>query len=542
MTTPPVNLINWLLAFSPIAVILVLMIGLRWGGRRAGPAGWVVAMAVAWLRFGAGPRLLLYSQGRGLLLSLFVLYIIWMALLLYRVVDEAGALGAVGRGIARLTADRTMQLLLIAWAFSSFVQGVAGFGVGIAVVTPLLVGLGIEPLIALTAVSIGHSWAVTFGSMGSSFQALMAASGLSGYELAPWSAAFLGVACFGCGFFAVWVDRGWQSVRRGWPALIVMGAVMAGVQAVLAVGGLWNLGGFGAGLAGLGAAALVARLPRYRNHGAPGPEEGGRPPAKGQPGAEPSPARGPAAAAAGRRPMPLWLALAPYLVLVAVVALAELWPWLNDVLNREQIVLHFPRVETAYGWATPAGTGRTISVFGHAGALLAYVAVIFYAVYRLAGYYTPGTARRIVQQTVKNGVPSTIGIATMVGMALAMDNSGMTYVLAQGLSRIAGPVYPLVSAFIGLLGAFTTGSNTNSNVVFAPLQQQAAGLLNLNLLVILAAQTTGGSLGSMIAPAKLIVGAAGVGLVGREGEVLKKTLLPGLILTGLAGLLAWLLA
>jgi lactate permease len=92
------------------------------------------------------------------------------------------------------------------------------------------------------------------------------------------------------------------------------------------------------------------------------------------------------------------------------------------------------------------------------------------------------------------------------------------------------------------LGAFTTGSNTNSNVVFAPLQQQAAQLLDLDLLVILAAQTTGGSLGSMVAPAKLIVGAAGVGLVGREGEVLKKTLLPGLILTGLAGLLAWLLA
>lgn len=537
MTTPPVNLINWLLAFSPIAVILVLMIGLRWGGRRAGPAGWIVALVVAWLRFGAGPRVLFYSQIRGILLSLFVLYIIWMALLLYRAVDEAGALAAVGRGIARLTSDRTMQLLLIAWAFSSFVQGVAGFGVGIAVVTPLLVGLGIEPLIALAAVSIGHSWAVTFGSMGSSFQALMAASGLSGYELAPWSAALLGVACFGCGFFAAWVDRGWRSVRRGWPALLIMGTVMAGVQALLAVSGLWNLGGFGAGLAGLGAAALVARLPRYRNHRASESGEEGQPTA-GESG--PLNGNGLAGVGRGQRPMPLWLALAPYLALLVVAILAELWPCLNDVLNRVQIAVEFPRVETTYGWVTPAGTGQTISVFGHAGALLAYVAVLFYAVYRLAGYYTPGTARRILQRTVKNGLPSTIGIATMVGMALAMDNSGMTYVLAEGLSQIAGPVYPLVSAFIGLLGAFTTGSNTNSNVVFAPLQQQAAGLLNLNLLVILAAQTTGGSLGSMIAPAKLIVGAAGVGLVGREGEVLKKTLLPGLILTTVTGLLAWL--
>jgi lactate permease len=299
MSTPPVTLLNWLLAFSPIAVILVLMIGLRWGGRRAGPAGWAVAMALAWLRYGAGPQVLLFSQGRGILLSLYVLYIIWMALLLYRVVDEAGALAAVGQGIARLTSDRTMQLLLIAWAFSSFVQGVAGFGVGIAVAAPLLVGLGLPPLVALAAVSIGHSWAVTFGSMASSFQALMAASGLSGQALAPSSALFLGVSCFGCGAFAAWVDRGWRSVRRGWPALLFMGLVMAGVQAVLAMSGLWNLAGFGAGLAGLGAAALVARLPRYRNR------------QPGRAGLSPGDQAGGVDRAAEPRPMPLWLALAP---------------------------------------------------------------------------------------------------------------------------------------------------------------------------------------------------------------------------------------
>ena len=539
MTTPPVNLINWLLAFSPIAVILVLMIGLRWGGRRAGPAGWVVAMAVAWLRFGAGPRVLLYSQGRGILLSLYVLYIIWMALLLYRVVDEAGALGAVGHGIARLTSDPTMQLLLIAWAFSSFVQGVAGFGVAIAVVTPLLVALGVQPLVALAAVSIGHGWSVTFGSMASSFQALMAASGLPGEALAPSSSLFLGVACFGCGLFAAWVGGGWRSVWRGWPALLVMGSVMAGVQALLATSGLWNLAGFGAGLAGLGAAALMARLPRYRNHQPSQSRPHGSPAAEDR---TPGGRAGDAGPAQGRRPMPLWLALAPYLILVVVVALAELWPWLNGLLNQVQIAIDFPRVETSYGWVTPAGTGRTISVFGHAGALLAYVAVIFYAIYRLAGFYTAGAPRRIARETIKNGLPSTIGITAMVGMALAMDNSGMTFVLAEGLSRLAGAAYPLMAPFIGLLGAFTTGSNTNSNVVFAPLQQQAAQLLDLDLLIILAAQTTGGALGSMLAPARLIVGAAGVGLEGREGEVLKRVLLPGLILTGLIGLLAWALA
>jgi lactate permease len=520
MQTPPLNVINWLLAFSPIAVVLMLMVGFRWGGKKAGPVGWLVAVFVAWLRFGAGPEVLFYSQVRGLLLTLYVLYIIWMALILYRVVDEAGAIRVIGQGIARLTAEPAMQLLLLAWAFSSFLQGVAGFGVPIAVVAPLLIGLGFAPVVAVAAVAIGHSWSVTFGDIASSFQALMAATGLPGEQLAPSSAIFLGVACFGCGLAAAWVLDGWPSVRKSWPALVIMGTVMAGVQALLAVSGLWNLAGFGAGLAGLAVGAAVARLPRFRH-------------------AQPQEAPLLEGAGETRQGMPLRLALAPYLCLVVVVSAAELWPWLHEVLNEVQIRVRFPEVQTSYGWTTPAGVGRTISVFGHAGALLAYVALAWYFFYRWAGYYEPGVTRRILRQTVRSGVPSSIGIATMVGFAVAMDNSGMTNILARGLAEVAGPLYPLVAPFIGLLGAFMTGSNTNSNVVFAPLQQQAAGLLQISALVILGAQTTGGSLGSMIAPAKLIVGCTTAGLAGQEGDVLKRTILPGLLITALIGVLAW---
>ncbi len=520
MQTPPLNLLTWLLAFLPIAVVLVLMVGLRWGGKKAGPVGWVTAMLVAWLAFGAGPELLLTSQLRGILLTLYVLYIIWMALVLYRVVDEAGAIAVIGRGIARLTAEPTMQLLLLAWAFSAFLQGVAGFGVPIAVVAPLLIGLGFRPVVAVAAVAIGHSWSVTFGDIASSFQALMAATGLPGEELAPWASLSLGVACFGCGIAAAWAFEGWRSLRKGWAALLSMGVVMAGVQAALATSGLWNLAGFGAGLAGLAVGALVARLPRYQRAGTVSTSN--------------------AEGAGEARPLSLGKALAPYLLLVAVVAAAELWPWLHRVLNEVKIQIQFAEVRTSYGWVTEAGTGRTISVFGHAGALLAYVSLISWVAYLWAGYHTPGVGRRIVQRTVKSAVPSSVGIATMVGMAVVMDHAGMTYVLAEGLGKAAGSFYPLVAPFIGLLGAFMTGSNTNSNVVFAPLQQQAAQLLGISVATILAAQTTGGALGSMLAPAKLIVGCSTAGLAGEEGSVLKKTLGPGLLIAAVIGLLAWL--
>jgi lactate permease len=520
MHTPPVNLTNWLLALSPIAIVLVLMVGFRWGGNRAGLVGWVVGLAIAWLRFGAGPKVLFYSQVQALLLSLFVLYIIWMALVLYRVVDEAGAIAVTGQGIARLTGDPTMQLLLLAWGFSSFLQGVAAFGVPIAVVAPLLIGLGFPPLVAVASVAIGHSWSVTFGSMSSSFQALMAATDLPGKDLAPWSAAFLGVACLGCGIGAVWVYRGWRSVRQGAPALLLMTVVMVTVQTALALSGLWTLAGFVAGLAGLAAGALIARLPRYQRRA---PEES---PA-GDPILAPDPPR-----------LSLRLALVPYLILFVVVAAAELWPWLHQVLNQVQIRIHLPEVSTGYGWTMPAGVGRTISLFGHAGALLAYVSLMSFVLFRRTGHYSPGVVGRIVRQTVRSGVPSSIGIATMVGFAVAMDYSGMTYVLAEGLGRVAGSAYPLVAPFIGLLGAFMTGSNTNSNVVFAPLQQQAAAVLGINALIVLGAQTTGGALGSMIAPAKVILGCSTAGLPGQEGQVLKKTLPPALVITAVIGVLA----
>ena len=118
----------------------------------------------------------------------------------------------------------------------------------------------------------------------------------------------------------------------------------------------------------------------------------------------------------------------------------------------------------------------------------------------------------------------------MVGLSTLMDHSGMTFQLAELFSSLFGSLFPLVSTYIGMLGAFATGSNNNSNVLFAPLQEKIALILNLSPAMIVAAQTTGGSLGSMIAPAKVIVGCSTVGLQGRDGEVLKITILYGLLI------------
>lgn len=512
---------NWLVALSPIVAVLILMVGLRWGGSKAGPVGWLVALVVGVAFFGATPEVLFYSQLRGVLLTVYVLYIIWMALVLYNVVNEAGAITVIGQGIARLTADRTVQLLLLAWAFSTFLQGVAGFGVPIAVVAPLLIGMGFSRVVAVAAVAIGHSWVVTFGSIASSFQALIGATGIEGATLAPWTCAFLSMGCLGCGLAAAHAYDGLRGLRRGLTAILCIGAAMSVTQFLLAVNGLWNLAGFVSGLAGLVAGAAISRLPSYR---------------RGESGAQASAAN---AYGGRKRPGP-YLAVSAYLILTLIVTGVEFVPVAHDLLNRVVINAHFPEVTTASGWVTEAGPGRSISVFGHAGALLAYTSLIAFFVYRRAGCYEPQVVRRIWRRTLSSALPSSLGIASMVGMAMIMDHCGMVYLLAQGMSESVGSSFPLLSALIGMLGAFITGSNTNSNVVFAPLQMSTAELAGISALVVLGAQTTGGALGSMLAPAKVIVGCSTAGLAGREGEVIRKTLPYGLLIAGLIGLVAWL--
>jgi lactate permease len=127
----------------------------------------------------------------------------------------------------------------------------------------------------------------------------------------------------------------------------------------------------------------------------------------------------------------------------------------------------------------------------------------------------------------------------MVAMAVIMAHAGMTDTLARGLAKGVGELFPLVSPWIGALGAFMTGSNTNSNVVFSMLQMRTADLLQISVPWILAAQTTGGAIGSVLAPTKIIVGASTVDMGGQEGGILRRLLvyIAGLILA--VSLIVW---
>ncbi len=501
------TLINWLLALLPVTTVLFLMVGLGWGGSRAGSAGFLVTLFLSAAVFGGGVELAAVAIGKSILLAVDVLYIVWMALFFYNVTNEAGTVALIGRSLPRLTSDRAAQSLLISWIFVSLLQGVGGFGVPVAVIAPLLVGLGYTATQAVIMASLGHGWAVTFGSLGTSFVALTAVTGLPGEALAHDAALVLGMASLFSGALVAYVSTGWNGLLRTIPMLLIVGAVMGLTQWWIATNGMWTLGSTTGALAGAVAGVLYVLSPFHR----------GRTKTAVTGDADQS------------RSLPL--ALAAYVILLLLAFSINLIGPLETLMDSALVQIEFPAVSSSFGWEVPQELGRKISIFGHAGAILFYAGCITFLLYRRVGYYeSPGVWGGIWTKVRKSAQKSTISILALVAMASLMTHTGMTQLIARGISEtFSAAVYPLFAPFIGTLGAFMTGSNTNSNVVFGALQQETATLLALSVPIVLAGQTAGASLGSILAPAKIIVGCSTVGLGGQEGPVIRRMLLLGLI-------------
>jgi lactate permease len=465
--------------------------------------------------------LLLVAWTKALLLALFVLYIIWMALLLYHTVNEAGVITAIGQEMPGIAYDKPAQALLLAWIFGAFLQGASGFGVPAAVVAPLLVGMGFAAGTAVVIALLGHAWAVTFGSLGSSFISLIATTGVPGAQLVGPTSTFLAVAALGCGLGVLWLVDRWSAIRQRAAFVLLLTLVMGGAQWAIAASGLWTLAALGAGLAG-----LLVSIPLLSNQTSR---------TKNSSESALSPPTGNSS-----RYKRLLVAFWPYMILISVVLLGQLL--FPDVLDTVTISPTFPEVCTSNGWCTAAGSGRSISIFGHGGALLLYASLLTILWYKWRGPLPTAQSRTyrvktIGLKTLNGMVKPTIGVYTLVAMALTMEHAGMTQLLAEVLSQ-TGALFPFLSPFIGTLGAFMTGSNTNSNVVFGQLQQETALVLTLSVPLILAAQTTGGAIGSLFAPAKVIVGCSTVSGAD-EGHVLKVASLAGLAVIFVIGLLVW---
>ena len=503
-----VNVFRWICASLPILAILVLMIGFKWSASKAGPIGFFVALIGALVVFKADFHLLANSNAKGFVMAFYVLYIVWGALLLYNVVDVTGGIESIGATFIEMTRNKILQLLMIGFAFVTFLQGVAGFGVPVAVGAPLLIGMGFDPVSAVAIALIGHAWAVTFGDMAASFASLQQATGLPAADLAPWCGFFIALAGIFCGMFAVHAYGGMKSLRQG---LVPTLAVSLSMSIALWFIAQWEptLATFLSGIVGMLVTALLARAKVFNTEEAINASF--------------------SSTVLSNTPNPN-----PGAKLVKFIPGVE--DWLKGLLV---LKLKFGEYSTGLGWITPAGSSTSVGIFSHAGAFLVYASIVGVLIYRAKGVWKPGMLKTVLSKVVKGGVSSSIATTSMVLMAFMMVESGMTYTLAKGVANAFGSIYPIFIPLVGVLGAFMTGSNTNSNVMFGAFQVQIAKILGISTLISAAAQTAGGSIGSMLAPSKVIVGTSTVGLTGREGEVIGKTLKYCVTLALILGVIAW---
>lgn len=483
----------YLLAALPILILLLLMVVLRMGGHFAGPLSLLAGLLIGIAAFGLNFPVFGTALAKGLLLSVYVLLIVWPAMLLYQAMQQSGSIEALALTLKHTIPDSGFLWLILAWCFSAFLEGIAGFGIPIAIVAPILVTLGVTPVMAVASVAVGHAWSVTFGDMGVVFQALVGVVQMDPAELVLPTSLLLGIACILCGITVVLLLKQVRLI----PYVLLIGVLMAVVQAALAYFDFITLSGFLAGLTGI----LVGFLLK-RKHG------------KLEIQLETQ--------------RKFFAILLVYLVL-SIILMVVFWPgFIRSQLNTLAWVPQFDVVTTNTGFFTEAGSGQILRPFLHPGFWVLLIALGTVAIFQRKKYLPENGWKQVFAATWKSAAPASLAIVSTVVLSALMEHTGMTQLLAKGLSITFSNFYPVVASWVGILGAFATGSNTNSNILFGGMQKDIANLLQFAPAWLIAAQTAGGSLGSMLSPAKVTLGSSTVGLTGQEGAVLKYTLPIGL--------------
>lgn len=526
----PVDILHWVLAILSIVALLVFLVPLRWRAPEAGPMAMFTAGVVALLAFRTPWETLAVAGGKGVWDAIFILYVMWPALLLYQVTKQAGAYDALRQGITRFSRNELFIILALSWVFASFLQGIAGFGAPVVVVVPLLIAIGVKPVYAVTMGVLAHAWARFFGTLGVGWLATLQVVELDDIPRAAYESALLIlISTYLGGLFVVWLYGKGPAVRHAWPLVLILGTIL-GVGQLLAAFLSPEMSTF---LAGTVALLALYPLSRWRRYGEPVTGIDDRPAMMEREAGEQKEAA---------PVMSLSMAFVPYFVLTAVTLSVLLIPALNGLLRQVRIGLPFPAVDTGYGIHNDAvASYAPIAPFTHPGAMLLVTAVIVWIVYKAGGYYREWGKRQtpesIWSSLLVDAVPASVPVIAFLVTSRILDHSGQSLTIAYGLAAVSPPlVYAGAASVIGALGAFMTSSSTASNVLFAGVQGGVAQLHSLPKETIIASQAAGSAYGNAIAPANIVLGTSIAGVKGQEGAVLRKTMPWTIVVAVLTGL------
>lgn len=542
-------------AFVPILLAGILLIGLRWPARRAMPLVYLASVGIALFAWDMSFNRVLASSLQGLIITLGLLWIIFGAILLLNTLKHSGAIMVIRAGFTTISPDRRIQAIIIAWLFGCFIEGASGFGTPAAIAAPLLVAIGFPAMAAVLMGMLVQSTPVSFGAVGTpiivgvntgldtaTIGAQLAANG-SSWEtylqlitsqvasihaivgtLMPMIMVLMLVRFFG-------KDRSWRSVFEVLPF-----ALFAGVSVTIpyALTGIILGPEFPALLGGLVGLAIVTTAAR----------KGFLIPKTTWDFADrkdwPQEWLGSIEMKVDEltaRPMSSFRAWCPYLLVAVLLVISRVFP---------DVTAAFKSVSVSFSnLLGEAGIGAGIQPLYLPGGILVMVVLATFFIHRMKV--------KELSEAVKesSGVLLSAGFVLLftVPMVRILINSGvnagdlpsMPILMARYVADTVGGVYPLVAPSIGALGAFLAGSNTVSNMMFSQFQFGVAANLGLSTALIVSVQAIGAAAGNMVAIHNVVAASATVGLLGREGTTLRRTVWPTLyyvLMTGIIALIA----
>lgn len=511
----PTNLFMWIMACLPIIVLLLLMIRFQWGATEAAPVGLVITIITGIVFYKADIRLLASESAKGIWSALTILLIVWTAILLYQVADEARAFLVIRNGMRKLLPNELLMVLALGWILESFLQGITGFGVPVAVGAPLLMGIGVVPVYAVIIPLLGQAWGNTFGTLAAAWDALAMSTGLipgtpDYLAAAFWAGLFIWMWNIITGLVLCWFYGKGRAVKKGLPAILILSLIQGGGELLLTQVNT-TISCFLPSCISLAALFLIGRMKMYRD---PWTIEDSR-----------LMNRDSSARTADEAPedMSLVQAFVPYILLTVITMVVLVVPPVHKFLGQVSIGFAFPETSTGYGFVNQGSNCFSpLQPFTHASMFLFLSSIAGLVYFGRHGWIRPGGVRRVFARSITMTMPSGIAVIGLVIMSKIMGGTGQTSVLADGIARILGRTYVILAPLVGMIGSFMTGSNMSSNILFGEFQVTTAGLLHLDQASILGAQTAGGAIGSAISPSKIILGTTTAGILGSEGKVLKK--------------------
>ena len=552
------------LAFIPILIALILMAGLRWPSTRAMPIAWLAGAVLAFAFWGQEPMRLVALSIQGTITAVGVLIIVFGALLIYYTMQYSGAMETIQAGMRRISPDKRLQTIIIGFMFAAFIEGAAGFGTPAALAAPLLLGLGFPPLCAAVVCLAFNSVPVTFGAVGTpilqgfksietvAMQAMnfsdpaMAYKTIGEYVTLMHLPMGIILPIFMLGFMTRFFgkNKSWMEGFRAWKYCLMASVCFLVPYLILA----WLVGpelpSMVGGLLGLGALVWLTQK------GFCVPTDGVWDfDQKDAWDAEWTGSIEASSATEYKEHMSQTMAWLPYvlcgllLVLTRVPAF-HLKPIITDPMFSVGLtnILGYQDVTSKIALLNLPGTIPFI-----------LVSIITIGLHKMNGEQI----RQAWGTALEKMVAPTIALVAAVALVSILRGSGvntagpagaalpsMPMAMAIFASDVAGAAWPMLAAFVGGLGAFITGSCTVSDMLFGNFQWDMGGLLNypaLGKYIIVAAQGVGGAAGNMICIHNIVAVCAVLGMIGKEGIILRRTICPFLLYCLVAGTVCFVL-